>query len=508
MKKLLLITLAFLASAALHAADAAHPNIIFIFSDDHAVNAIGAYDQWLGAFCREQKITPHIDKLASEGALFTHCFCGNSLCSPSRATVLTGLHSHANGVRVLAQAITPGLWTFPPALQAAGYQTALFGKWHLDTEPAGFDTYRIVPGQGIYWNPVFTGPNKFREKIDGYATDIITGKCLDWLKGRDPKKPFMLCCYQKAPHRNWQPPARYFGLFDGVTLPEPTTLFDYYDGRGTAAHNQKMEIGRDMTMASDLKLLPHGEAIKGLTPADTAAWLETFGKRNDAFHASPPTGNALTRWKYQEYMKDYLRCVKAVDDSAAKLTEFLEQNGLAQNTIVIYSSDQGFYTGEHGWFDKRWIYEESLHMPLIVKWPGVVKPGTKIDAFAQNIDFAPTFTDMTGAATPEKLHGRSLVPLLKGTTPPDWRDRVYYHFYDDSEHAVAKHFGMRTQQFTIADFYTLGEWELYDLQKDPQQMHSVANDPDYAGKFNQLKQELQTLKTQFGDTSDQAKKKP
>lgn len=483
------------------------PNILFIFSDDHSLQTIGAYDTWLASFCREHKVSPHIDRLASHGALFTRSYCGNSICSPSRATVLSGVHTHINGVTHLGGRIREGVWTFPPALQAAGYQTAIIGKWHLGQDPQGFDDYRILPGQGSYWNPTFIKPDGTRETEEGYATDVITRKSLDWLKQRDPSKPFLLMCHNKAPHRNFQPPVRYFRFLEDVTVPEPETLFDDYFGRGQAAREQKMEIARDMTLAGDLKVLPAGKRPNFLTGADAEEWEATYGRRNDAFHKAGLEGRELTRWKYQEYMKDFIRCVKAVDDGVGELLAYLDAHGLTENTVVVYSSDQGFFNGEHGWFDKRWIYEESLHMPLVIRWPGVVKPGTRISRLVQNIDYAPTFAEIAGVTAPATLHGRSLMPLLRGENPADWRRSIYYHYYDPG-HAVNPHYGLRTDNHTLAFFPRHQEWELYDLDQDPQQLRSIANEPASAALLAGLKDELTRLRKDFGDTDDSETPKP
>jgi arylsulfatase A-like enzyme len=464
------------------------PNIVFIFSDDHSIQTIGAYNSRLSEFCRQQQVTPNIDRLAAAGALFPNSFCGNSLCSPSRASVLTGLHSGANGVTNLGQPVRQGTWMYPIGVHEAGYQTAAFGKWHLGNTPANTDYWRLFPGQGNYWNPSVLGPNG-EEKLIGYATDLLTDLSLGWLKRRDKNKPFMLLLHHKAPHRPWEPPTRYYRWLAEAQIPEPPTLFDDYAGRGTPAHTQKLEIGRDMTLASDLKV----RAGKGEHAAEFEA---AFGARNAAFEQAKLEGQALTRWKYQEYVKNYLRCVKAVDDSVGRVLDYLKAESLEKNTVVIYSSDQGFYMGEHGWFDKRWIYEESLHMPLIVRWPGVVKPGSRPAALVQNIDYAPTFVEIAGGKIPDGLHGRSLVPILRGETPGDWRKSLYYHYYDPG-HGVTKHYGVRTDRYTLANFYPVKEWELYDLEKDPQQLRNVHADSAYAQTLVEMKAELERLRQRF-----------
>lgn len=463
----------------------AKPNIVFIFSDDHSIQTIGAYGTRLSEFCARQKVTPNIDRLASGGAVFMNSFCGNSLCSPSRAAVLTGLHAHANGVMLLNKPINQGLWTYPVGLREAGYQSAVFGKWHLATTLPETDYWRILPGQGSYMNPAFEGPHG-KENHEGYASDVITDMALDWFKKRDPGKPFFLAVQHKAPHRNWISPPRYTAWLDEVQVPEPDTLFDDYANRASPSKNQKLTIANDMTLAGDLKI------------GEKHAQDPAYARRNAEFEKLKPQGLELTKWKYQQYMKDYLRCIKGVDDSVGRILDALKDAGLEENTIVIYASDQGFYNGEHGWFDKRWIYEESLHMPLIVRWPGVVKPGSRPTEFVQNIDYGPTFVDMAGGKVPEGLHGRSFVPVLRGETPADWRKSVYYHYYDRG-HGVARHYGVRTGKYTLAHFYTTDEWELFDNEKDPQQLRSVLTDSAYDATVTKLKAELEDLRKKFKD---------
>lgn len=476
---------------------APRPNILFIFSDDHSIQTIGAYGSGLSEFCKQHAVTPNIDRLAEQGALFRNSFCGNSLCSPSRASILTGLHSHANGVMTLDRPITAGLWTYPRAVREAGYQTAVFGKWHLATTRPETDYWRILPGQGSYRDPKFEGPDG-AEKHAGYATDVITDLALEWLKNRDPSRPFLLMVQHKAPHRNWVPPPHYYRWLDDVQIPEPDTLFDDYANRASPARKQKMNIGADMSLTGDLKVEPPNKQIDPRSP---------YGSRNVDFRQRKPEGKELTRWKYQQYMKDYLRCVKGVDDSVGRLTEYLKSAGLDGNTVVIYASDQGFYNGEHGWFDKRWIYEESVHMPLVVRWPGVVQPGSRPTAMVQNIDYGPTFAEIAGGKIPDGLHGRSIVPILHGQMPADWRKSIYYHYYDGG-HGVAKHYGVRTDRYTLVHFYTSGEWELFDREKDPKQLRSVYSDPAYAATVAELKAELERLRIRFQDDTTSAKASP
>lgn len=475
----------------------AKPNILFIFSDDHSIQTIGAYGGRLAEFCRKNAVTPNIDRLAEQGALFPNSFCGNSLCSPSRASVLTGLHSHANGVMVLDRPLRDGLWTYPRALREAGYQSAVFGKWHLASTRPETDYWRILPGQGEYLNPKFVGPSGM-ESHQGYAGDVITDLALGWLKKRDASKPFLLMVQHKAPHRNWIPPERYYRWLDDVEVPEPDTLFDDYADRASPAKKQKMTIGADMLLNTDLKVNPEKEFAPD----------SPYGPRNLDFRRLKPEGRELTRWKYQQYMKDYLRCVKSVDDSVGRLAEYLKAENLDSNTVVIYASDQGFYNGEHGWFDKRWIYEESIHMPLIVRWPGVVKAGDRPSTMVQNIDYGPTFAEIGGGKAPDGLHGRSIVPVLRGQPPADWRKSVYYHYYDPG-HGVARHYGVRTERYTLAYFYRSAEWELFDREKDPKQMRSVYVDPDYAATVAELKAELARLRALYkDDTPSDAEAQP
>ena len=477
-----------LSAAEVTGARSARPNIVFILSDDHAPQAIGAYNLRLSAFCREQKITPNIDRLAAAGALFPNSFCGNSLCSPSRAAILTGLHSHANGVRYLTEEVTPGAWKFPTALREAGYQSAVIGKWHMGNTATETDFWCLLPGQGVYQNPQFSSTTG-QVSSAGYVADVVTDLSLEWLAARDRAKPFMLMVYHKPPHRNWTPPERYAHLLDGAKVPEPDTLFDDYAQRASVQRTQKMSIDLDMQMASDLKIHPD-------TPLDKIP--DMYRSRNEEFRKLNPQGKDLVRWKYQTYVKDYLRCIKSVDDGVGRVMDYLDKNGLAENTVVIYSSDQGFYVGEHGWFDKRWIFEESIHMPFIVRWPGVVKAGSRPAAMIQNIDYAPTFVEIAGGKTPASLHGRSFLPVLRGEAPADWRTSLYYRYYDPG-HGVPQHNGVRTERFTLAHYFATDEWDLFDLQRDPAQLHSVYADPAYAKTVAGLKAEIERLRALYGD---------
>jgi arylsulfatase A-like enzyme len=459
------------------------PNILFIFSDDHALQAIGAY----GSKINE---TPNLDRLASQGMLFRHCLVTNSICGPSRATILTGKYSHRNGFYQNGDRFNGAQTTFPKLLQKVGYQTALVGKWHLESDPTGFNYWQILPGQGDYYNPRMID-NGRKVEHEGYVTDVITDAAIDWLKHkRDPARPFLMMCQHKAPHREWEPPLTYLTQYGDVNIPEPATLFDDYLGRGSAARMQDMTIAKTLN-SRDLKLVTPPR----LNAQQRYVWEKAYEPRNKAFREANLTGQALVRWKYQRYIKDYLRCVAAVDDSVGKLLKHLDDAGLADNTIVVYSSDQGFYLGEHGWFDKRWMYEESLHTPLIVRWPGVTAAGSENANLVSNLDFAETFLDAAGVPVPDDMQGRSLRPLLQGKTPSDWRKNFYYHYYEyPGPHDVQRHYGVRTERYKLIHFYHLGEWELYDLRDDPHEMTNVVGDPAYRGISIALQAELVRLR--------------
>jgi arylsulfatase A-like enzyme len=487
----------------------APPNIIFVFSDDHAFQAIGAYGGRLAAL----NPTPNIDRLAREGMLFESAFVTNSICAPSRAVILTGRHSHLNGVMTNAEQFDGAQVTFPKLLQAAGYQTALVGKWHLKTPPTGFDYWEHLPGQGVYYNPTFRTASGDAQEV-GYVTDLITDKALNWIDRRDPDRPFMLMYQHKAPHREWQPGPDHLSTYAGVPIPEPDTLFDDYAGRTSAAARQEMEIDRHMTLSYDLKLWPNllrpdepllnavNNFRERMTDDQRAAWDAVYAPVADQFHADPPEGRDLVRWKYQRYMQDYLASIRSVDDNLGRVLAHLESRGLSDNTIVVYSSDQGFYLGEHGWFDKRWMYEESFRTPLIVRWPGVTGTGTRNRQLVQNLDFAQTFLDMAGVTAPESMQGRSLVPLLRGEAVT-WRDALYYHYYEfPGVHAVPRHYGVRTDRYKLIHYYQLDEWELFDLQTDPQELQSVHADPAYADVRAQLARRLEELRSQYAVPAD------
>jgi N-acetylglucosamine-6-sulfatase len=489
------------------------PNIVFIFSDDHALQAISAY----GGRFKDIAPTPNIDRLAQQGAIFERSYCTNSICGPSRACVLTGKHSHINGFIDNDNGRFDGSQpTFPKYLQKAGYQTAMIGKWHLVTKPTGFDHWEILPGQGSYYNPDFLQMDGTTKRFEGYCTDLITDKALDWLKNqRDKDKPFVLMCQHKAPHRNWVPAERHYKLFEGVKMPEPETLFDDYANRSAALKQQQMSLDEDFWWENDL-LLPgaatdprfrngivNGE-FKRMTQDQKAAFDQAYGEENqkliDDLAAGKLSDADVMRWKYQRYIKNYLRCVRGVDEGVGRVLDYLDASGLAENTIVIYSSDQGFYLGEHGWYDKRWMFEESFAMPFLIRWPGVVKPGVRSQALIQNIDYAPTFLEAAGVEVPSDIQGRSLVPVLKneGKAPADWRKAIYYFYSGEGTHRVAAHDGVRNDRYKLFFLPRISEWQLFDLEKDPQELKSLHEDPAYATVLAEMKDLYQQLRRQYG----------
>ena len=498
------------------AAAAERPNILFIFSDDHAPHAIGAYDGWL----RSVNPTPNIDQLAAQGMLFEHSFCTNSICGPSRAVIMTGKHSHKNGFMNNGNTFDWRQQIFPRLLQQAGYTTAIFGKSHLRGEPQGFDDWQVLPGQGLYYNPDLITPEG-RVRINGHCTDIVTDLAVKWLRHeRDSANPFMLMVQHKAPHRNWMPAERHLDLYDDIDIPQPNTLFDKWHDNAPPARLQELEIDRHMHLAFDLFVNLHpefdGDAIQGrfdrsawrnmrrMTKSQLRSWRDAYGPKDEAFYRRNLTADDLVRWKFQRYAKNYLRCVKGVDESVGRLMNTLEDLDLESNTVVIYSSDQGFFIGDHGWYDKRWMYEESLRMPFIVKWPGITQPGSRNDVnMIQNLDYAPTFLEIADAPIPADMQGASLVPLLKGERPDHWRQSIYYHYYEyPSVHMVPRHYGVRTATRKLMRFYQFDEWELYDLEQDPDELTNQYNNPLYAAQVAQLKQELQRLREIYDDDSD------
>ena len=475
-----------LLSSVLHAADQ-RPNILFIMADDHAYQAIGAYGSKVNK-------TPHIDRLAKEGVRFDRAFCTNSICGPSRAVILTGKYSHLNGYPRNSGAFDGSQQTVAKLLQKEGYQTAVIGKWHLVSDPTGFDHWEVLIDQGPYYNPPMKSAAGVTKR-EGYTTEIITDLTLKYLKEqRDPNKPFFLMYHHKAPHRNWQPGPKYLDHYKDVKIPEPDTLFDDYSGRGRAARDQEMTVANHLT-PNDLKLVPQG----GLTPTQREAFENAYAAENKAFKEANLSGKDLVRWKFQRYAKDYLRCVDAVDDNVGRVLDYLDESGLAKNTVVIYTSDQGWYLGEHGWYDKRWMYEESFRTPLMVRWPDHIAPGTVNKDMVMNLDFAQTFLAIAGAKSPDDMQGASLLPVLEGKTPADWRKEVYYHYYELAEHRVQPHYGVRTERYKLIHFYGIDEWELYDLEKDPHELHSLYGDPDYAQVVSEMKANLDRLRAKYKD---------
>lgn len=486
-------------------AEGQRPNIVWIYSDDHAQKAVSAYGGPLSGVAP----TPNIDRIAQNGMVFRNSFVTNSLCGPCRAVILTGLHSHLNGFRQNGDRFDGGQQTFPKLLQQAGYQTAVYGKWHLETDPTGFDAWEILPGQGCYYNPDFQSAQGTKRET-GYVTDIIADKALDWMQHRrDPQKPFMIMIQHKAPHREWEPGPDHLNDFNDVEIPEPPTLFDDYAGRGTAAREQDMSIEKTMRVTSDLKVwgdeIPKEDmgswkrTYGRMTEEQRAAWDAAYARRKEEYASGTLEGKALVRWKYQQYMKDYLRCIRSVDDNVGRVLDYLEKTGLDKNTVVFYSSDQSFYLGEHGWFDKRFIYEESFRTPLVAQWPGVIQPGSSTGNLVQNLDMAETFLAIAGVPVPKTMQGLSLVPLMKGEQPADWRTSLYYQYFEGEGkvHNVYKHYGVRNDRYKLAHFHTLGEWEFYDLEKDPQEMKNQYGNPDYADQVAALKAELARLREQY-----------
>ena len=456
------------------------PNILFIMSDDHAAHAMSCYGSRINS-------TPHLDRIADGGMRLDNCFCTNSICTPSRAVILTGTYNHINGVTTLSTPMDNRLLTFPQILQAHGYQTAIVGKWHLGQgprhEPKGFDYWRVLPGQGLYHNPEMIDASG-RRVSGGYVTDLITDFSLEWLRRRDKTRPFCLLVHHKAPHRPWEPDIAHARMYHDVDIPEPITFDDDYSNRASAAAAATMRIERDLT-PTDLKQDPPD----GLT------------------------SQQLKSWQYQRYIKDYLRVVASVDDNIGRLLDYLDAEQLTDDTIIIYTSDQGFFLGDHGWYDKRFMYEESLRMPFVIRYPREIAPGSVIDDVALNLDFPCTFLDYAGIEIPHSFQGRSLRPLLKSETPPDWRTSMYYRYWmHKAHHNVYAHYGLRTKRFKLIFYYNdaLGqpgaidetyapEWELFDLENDPYELNSIYADPAYAAVVRQLKEELHRIQAEVGD---------
>lgn len=493
------------------------PNILFIMSDDHAYQAISAYGRGLNK-------TPNIDRLAKEGALFTRACVTNSICAPSRAVMLTGKHSFVNGKVDNVQPFDWNQDNYAKLLQKAGYQTAMIGKIHLDGLPQGFDYSMVLPGQGNYYNPDFL-VNGERKRFEGYVTDITTEQAIKWLdEKRDKDKPFLLIYNQKAPHRNWQPAPKYLTLYNDTTFTPPPTYFDDetgYKGRGTAARSQEMEVDGDAQWGHDFKFQvdPDGKEtsfvneLKRFNEQQLAQWNAAYGPKNQKFidayrkKGERPFNKVSEReiavWKYNRYIKDYLRTIQSVDDGLGEVLNYLDKHGLAENTIVVYTSDQGFYLGEHGWFDKRFMYEESFRTPLLVRYPKEIKAGTVIDRLVQNLDFAPTLLDYAGVPIPADMQGESFRKLVNGSSN-EWRDAVYYTYYEyPAVHMVKRHYGVATDRYKLMHFYyDIDEWEMYDLEKDPSELNNVYEDPAYADVRKELHQKLAELRKKYGDSDE------
>lgn len=475
------------------------PNIIFIMSDDHAAHAISAYGSRVNQ-------TPNIDRLAGEGMLLRNVFVTNSICTPSRAAILTGQYSHLNGVPVFNR-FDSSRMTVARLLQQGGYYTGMIGKWHLGSDPAGFDRWEILPGQGAYFNPILYTSTGEKTYTDRYVTDVITDLAIEFLEKRPREKPFFLMLHNKAPHRPWEPDAVHKAQFAGRWIPEAETLWDSYATRTDAIHENLQRVMADMTRR-DLKLTPP----PGLTGADLTAWL---GEKPDTVTIERDgkpvtlTGEALGRWKYQRYMQDYLATIQSVDDNVGRLLKFLDTSGLSKNTVVIYTSDQGFFLGDHGLFDKRFMYEESLRMPFLVRWPAAIKPGSTAEAMALNVDFAPTFLDLARLPVSADMQGRSLVPVLRGRPPQDWRTSMYYRYYHDpGDHNTRAHYGVRTRTHKLIYFWKKDQWELFDLVNDPQEMHNLYGEPGQETITASLKAELYKLKKAVKDDDQFANEQP
>ena len=506
------------AAAAAPQQEQRRPNIVFIMSDDHAYQAVSAYGGEVGRMAP----TPNIDRIAANGALFANSYVTNSLCGPSRATMLTGQFSHLHGFTKNGQRYDNAKWNWVRELGAAGYNTALFGKWHLNYSPegAGIDSWKVLDDQGKYYNPEIITPEG-RTRVEGYATDLVTDYSLEWLEHqRDADEPFAILIHHKAPHRNFMPAIRHLQKYLGTEFPVPTNYFDHYDGR-PAAEAQEMNIYEDMYEGHDLHMTEEAgsselrfdrwpDDFARMTPEQRAAWDARLQASNDALNEADLHGRDLALWKYQRYMNQYLATVSAVDESVGRVLDWLEQTGLDENTIVVYTSDQGFYLGEHGWFDKRFMYEESLRTPLVMQFPGHIAPGTRVEAPVQNVDYAPTFLDYAGLTAPDSIQGRSLREVADGDAPADWREDIYYHYYEyPGFHSVRAHYGVRTDRYKLIRFYgDINQWEFYDLETDPTEMHNRIDDPKVQPIVAELKAKLEALRTQYRDSDGPSVRDP
>ncbi len=482
---------------------ASPPNIVFIMTDDHSIQTMSTYDQRFIS-------TPHLDRIGKEGVIFRNSFVSNSICAPSRAVLLTGKHSHLNGQVDNFTRFDSSQVTFPKLLQQAGYATAMIGKWHLKSQPTGFDHWDILINQGHYYNPDFI-ENGVQKTTEGYVTDIITDKSMQWLDSQSGDKPFCLLVHHKATHRIWMPDTALLGEFDDIDFPLPDNFFDAYEGREAAAAHV-MGIARDMDLVYDLKMLdeegeiqtPYRKYYEGIyprmNPQQQAAWDAYYQPIIEDFKQKGLTGDELAKWKYKRYMQDYLSCVRSVDNNVGRLLAYLDEKGLAENTVVVYTSDQGFYMGEHGWFDKRFMYEESLRTPLVMRFPKGFGQVGEVTHLVQNIDYAPTLLDLAGVAIPSSMQGLSLLPLLTHQDTA-WREAIYYHYLEfPNEHGTKKHYGIRTDRYKLIHFYEdIDVWELFDLQTDPQEMHNLIAAPEHAERIVQLKTELAKLQAAYGE---------
>ena len=534
------------------AAATQRPNIVYIMCDDHAFQCISAY----GSPISKLAPTPNIDRIAERGMRFDRAFVENSLSTPSRACLMTGLYSNQNGQRQLGEGIDTTRTFFTEQLQQAGYQTAVVGKWHMGCDPKGFDYYHIYNDQGQYYNPQYRGTDTDGKYIveEGYSTDLTTDHALSFIEHRDTNKPFCLLLHHKAPHRNWLANTKYFGMYDNVTFPMPETFYDDYETRGSAVRTQKMSVTKDMRWEQDFKVpemldtanadswdsyLSLMNEVNRMNPEQRIAWGKYYFPRNRRFLEARLTGKELDEWKYQNYIRDYMSVIKSVDESVGRVLDYLDSHGLTDNTIIVYTSDQGFYMGEHGWFDKRFMYEESLRTPLLIAYPGHIQPGTVCNKLVQNIDYAPTFLDLAGVSKPKELPGRSLTPLFKaGDKVKGWRNSIYYHYYDyPTYHMVRKHDGVRTDRYKLIHFYgaggldavkenkyqrqpgtrehgcmtyltSLGYFEpkdsavnyneLYDLQADPHELNNLYGKPGYEKITKQLQKQLTDYRKSIG----------
>ena len=479
------------------------PNIIFIMSDDHGYQAISAYNPDLIQ-------TPNIDRIAKEGILYSRAFVTNSLCAPSRSVILTGKYSHLNGVKGNSEVFDGNQQTLPKILRQNGYETAIVGKWHLKSEPAGFDYWNVLPGQGDYYNPDFILQGK-DTVYQGYVTEIITNLCIEWLKKRDKRKPFFLMMHHKAPHRSWMPALKNLQLFDNKEFPLPANFYDNYEGR-EALQKQMLTVKDHMDIRMDFKVPcmecdtaevnwwapeEYWKRLDRLNPEERDRWEESYKKEETEFLKVKADEKRYNLWKFRRYMEDYLRCIASVDESVGEVLDFLKENGLDKNTVIVYTSDQGFYLGEHGLFDKRFMYEEALRTPLMIRYPEKIRKGTVSEHLVQNLDIAPTLLDFAGVVIPAGMQGISLQKTWNGSA--EWRDAVYYHFYEKGW-GVSPHYGIRTDRYKLIHFYDLiDSWELYDLQTDPNEMDNLIQHPDYGQVLEELTNKLKELQIIYKD---------